>query len=272
MTIVREPVWDDAPRSKAQGVVRRLASVLSALGLAAKIALASLASFPAVLCRRSGRADLANQLYVTGIRTLPVVTVVSLFTGMILALQVGLELRRFNQEMYLGAAVMISLVREMGPFSCGMCLAACVGSAIAAELGTMKINDEIAALEIMSISPIRYLAAPRIFALVVMAPLLAFFCCVVGVVGGGIVGSTQLGVDFRQYISSAMGIAKTKDLFVGLFKAGVFGLVVGTVSVSEGFSTSLGATGVGRSTQRSVIAGFLLILMLGYMITRAFYR
>ena len=272
MTVVREPMWDDAPRSRAQGVVRHLTTFLSSLGWAARIMGCSMAAFPSVLCRRNGRADFVRQLYVTGIRTLPVITVVSLFIGMILALQVGLELRRFNQEIYLGAAVMISLVREMGPFSCGMCLAACVGSAIAAELGTMKVNDEIAALEIMSISPIRFLAAPRLLAMVVMAPLLAFYCCVVGAMGGGLVGATQLGVDFSQYMASAVSIAEVKDLYVGLFKATLFGLIVGTVSVSEGLGTTLGATGVGKSTQRSVIVNFLLILMFGYMVTRAFYR
>ena len=109
-------------------------------------------------------------------------------------------------------------------------------------------------------------------ALIVMAPILAFYCSVIGTLGGGIVGSTQLSVDFRQYMSSALSIAETKDLFVGLFKAGIFGMVIGTISVSQGFSTTLGATGVGRSTQRSVIVNFLLILMLGYMVTRVFYR
>ncbi len=272
MTIVREPMWDDAPRTSAQGAFRHVARFLSTLGWTARILALSIASFPAVLCRRSGRADFATQLYVTGIRTLPVITIVSLFIGMILALQVGLELRRFNQEIYLGAAVMLTLLREMGPFACGISLAACVGSAIAAELGTMKVNDEVAALEIMSISPIRFLAAPRIFALVVMAPILAFYCSVIGTLGGGIVGTTQLNVDFAQYMSSAMSIADNKDLFVGLLKAGVFGMVIGAVSVSEGFGTTLGATGVGRSTQRSVIVNFLMILMLGYMVTRVFYR
>lgn len=272
MTVVREPLWDDAPRTKLQGVVRHLASFVSTLGFAAHLLTESVAFFPSVLCRRQSRAELVNQLYITGIRTLPVVTVVSLFTGMILALQVGLELRRFNQEIYLGAAVMISLIREMGPFSCGMCLAACVGSSIAAELGTMKVNDEVAALEIMSISPVRFLAAPRILALVLMAPLLGFFCCVVGTMGGGIVGVTQLGVYFEQYMASALSVAETKDLFVGLLKSLMFGVIIGTVAVEEGFSTSLGATGVGRSTQRSVIVSFLLILMFGYMITRVCYQ
>ncbi len=247
-------------------------SFVREVGRTTRVMLASVAAFPSVFRSGDSRRDFRVQLYKTGIGTLPVVTVVSLFTGMILALQVGLELRRFNQEIYLGAAVMITLIREMAPFSCGMCLAACVGSAIAAELGTMAVNDEIAALEIMSISPIRFLAAPRILALVVMAPILAFFCCVIGTLGGGIVGVTQLGVNFEQYMSSAMAIADTKDLSTGLIKALVFGLVIGTVSVAQGLGTSLGATGVGRATQRSVIISFLLILMLGYMITRVCYQ
>jgi phospholipid/cholesterol/gamma-HCH transport system permease protein len=173
--------------------------------------------------------------------------------------------------MYLGAAVMMTLIREMAPFSCGLCLAACVGSSVAAELGTMKVNEEISALEIMSISPIRFLAAPRVLALVVMAPILAFYCCVVGTVGGGIVGQTQLNVEFNQYLFSAVSIAEVKDLSVGLLKATVFGLIIGGISVAEGFSATTGATGVGRSTQRAVILSFLSILVFGYMITRAFY-
>ena len=249
-----------------------IVKMLSVVGWSGIVMAKAIAYFPSVLIRKTSRQTLITHLYQTGIRTLPVITVVSLFTGMILALQVGLELRRFNQEVYLGAAVMMSLIREMAPFSCGLCLAACVGSAIAAEIGTMKVNEEIAALEVMSIPPIRFLAAPRILALVAMAPLLAFYCCIIGTVGGGLVGNTQLGVDFGQYMSSAMSIAENKDLAVGLFKALVFGLVIGSVSVAEGLRTNMGAMGVGRATQRSVIASFLMILMFGYMITRMCYR
>ena len=242
------------------------------IGRAGVVMVQSIVFVPSVLLRRRGLSDLFDQLYATGIRSLPVVTVVSLFTGMILSLQVGLELAKFNQEIYLGAAVMITLVRDMAAFSCGICLAACVGSAIAAEIGTMKVNDEVDALLVMGISPMRFLAAPRVLALVLMAPLLTFFCCIVGTVGGGLVGLTQLDVDFRQFASSAMTVVTTKDLFVGLLKAGVFGLLIGAISVAEGLGTSLGATGVGKATQRSVIASFLAILVFGYMITRVCYR
>ena len=251
--------------------MRAVLKLISSVGWAGIVLAKSVAGFPSVLLRRTGRVDLAFQLYATGVRTLPVLTVVSLFTGMILSLQVGLELARFNQEAYLGAAVMLTLIREMAAFSCGICLAACVGSAIAAEIGTMKVNDEIDALLVMGISPMRFLASPRVLALVLMAPLLTFFCCIVGTVGGGLVGATQLDVDFRQFASSAMAVVTTKDLSVGLLKAGVFGLLIGSISVSEGLGTSFGATGVGKSTQRSVIASFLAILVFGYMITRVCY-
>ena len=199
------------------------------------------------------------------------ITVVGMFTGMILALQVGLELRRYNQEVYIGSAVMVSLLREMGPFMTGIVLAACVGSSMAAQIGTMTVNDEIAALEMMSINPIRFLMAPRIAAMVLMTPVLSFYTCVLGVIGGGIVGLTQLNVPWDQYISMAVDIARMRDLYVGLLKALVFGIVVTGVSCYEGFTTTQGAVGVGRATRRSVITSILVILVLGYVITRLFY-
>ncbi|MGN0847732.1 MAG: MlaE family ABC transporter permease [Kiritimatiellia bacterium] len=272
MTLTREPLYEDAPSGPLEALRRHAVGLFSAVGRCGHLAVESLACLPVVLARRDSRAAFTRQLYTAGIRTLPVITVVGLFTGMILGLQVGLALRRFNQEsLYLGATVMLTLIREMGPFVTGICLSACVGSAMAAELGTMTVNDEVAALEIMSISPVRYLASPRMGALLVMAPILAFYACVLGVIGGGIVGQTQLNVEFQQYMKSAMAIATVKDLFVGLLKSAVFGVVIGAVSCHQGFATRLGAVGVGRATQHSVIISFLLILMLGYMVTRAFY-
>ena len=272
MTFTREPLYEDVPSNHWEALRRHAVGLFLAVGRCGRLAIESLACLPVTLARRDSRAAFMKQLYVAGIRTLPVITVVGLFTGMILGLQVGLALRRFNQEsVFLGATVMLTLILEMGPFVTGICLSACVGSAMAAELGTMTVNDEVAALEIMSISPVRYLAAPRMGALLVMSPILAFYACVQGVIGGGIVGQTQLNVEFHQYMTSAMMIATVKDLFVGLFKAGIFGVVIGAVSCYQGFATRLGAVGVGRATQHSVIISFLLILMLGYMITRAFY-
>jgi len=223
-----------------------------------------------VLTRRS-RREVLVQMYAYGIKSLGVITVVAVFTGMILALQTGIELRRFNQEVNIGTAVMVSMLREMGPFMTGLILAACVGSAIAAQLGTMTVSEEVAALEVMSIDPVRFLVMPRLVAMMIMTPLMSFYMCVMGVVGGGVVGLTQLGVSWTSYIDNATRFADVKDLYVGLLKAFLFGVIITTVACHEGFATTQGAVGVGFATRKSVIISFLLILIVGYFVTRVFY-
>lgn len=220
---------------------------------------------------KRSRPAVLNQLYVAGIKSIGVISIVAMFTGMILALQTGLELRKFGQEVNIGAAVMVSLLREMGPFMTALILAASVGSAIAAELGTMVVSEEIAALEVMSINPVRFLVMPRLAAMMIMTPILTFYACMLGVLGGAIVGYTQLNVAFQAYWDNATRFAENKDLYVGMFKAFVFGIIITTVACHQGFSTSEGAVGVGRATRRSVIISFLLILVVGYFITRLFY-
>jgi len=212
------------------------------------------------------------QLYVTGIKSLGVISVVAMFTGMILALQTGLALREYGQEVNIGAAVMISMLREMGPFMTALILAASVGSAIAAELGTMVVSEEVAALEVMSISPVRLLVMPRLAAMMIMTPLLTFYASMLGVIGGAFVGYTQLGVSVEAYIDNATRFAQIKDLYVGLFKALIFGIIITIIACHEGFSTTEGAVGVGRTTRRSVVISFLSILIVGYIITRLFYK
>jgi phospholipid/cholesterol/gamma-HCH transport system permease protein len=220
---------------------------------------------------RRNRPEVLNQLFVAGIKSLGVITVVALFTGMVFALQTGLELRRFGREVNIGTAVMIVMIREMGPFMTGLIIAASVGSAIAAQLGTMTVSEEVSALEVMSINPARFLVMPRLAALLVMMPILTVYMNIIGVVGGAIVGKTQLGVSFSAYFDNALLYATNKDLYVGLFKAVLFGAIIATVACHQGFSARDGALGVGRVTRRTVIISFLLILMLGYMVTRFFY-
>ena len=223
-----------------------------------------------VFTKRS-RHETATQMFTTCIKSLAVITVVALFTGMILALQTGLELRRYGQEVYIGSAVAVSMIREMGPFMTGLIIAASVGSAIAAQIGTMAVSEEIAALEVMSINPNRFLVMPRLVALVVMMPILTVYTNILGILGGALVGATQLGVSVQAYMDNATQFATNKDLYVGLFKAALFGVVITTVSCHQGFMTSEGAVGVGKATRRSVIISFLVILVLGYVITRLFY-
>lgn len=222
--------------------------------------------------RFRARQQIFQQMYVGGIKSLGVITVVGMFTGMILALQTGLELRRFGLQSNIGTAVTVVMLREMGPFMTALIIAASVGSAIAAQIGTMTVSEEISALEIMSINPVRFLVMPRLVALMIMLPLLTVFTNIVGIFGGAVVGTTQLEVTMTAYFDNAQLFAQNKDLYVGLFKALVFGIVIATVSCHQGLTASNGAVGVGQATRRTVIISFLTILILGYIITRMFYR
>lgn len=266
----REPEYYPPPIGALGRVGRTVLFACRATGRATLLLLEAVRSLPYMFKRRA-RREIVVQMFASGIQSLGVITVVAVFTGMILALQTGIELRRFSQEAHIGTAVMVSMLREMGPFMTGLILAACVGSAMAAQIGTMVVSEEVAALEIMSINPVRFLVTPRLVAMCVMTPLLAFYTCIMGVLGGGFVGITQLGVSWDAYIDNATRFARNKDLYVGLLKAVVFGVIITTVSCHAGFSTTQGAVGVGFSTRKAVIGSFLLILVAGYFITQLFY-
>ena len=249
----------------------RLAGVLSGVGLTAQVTLRSLLGLPRIVCVRECRRVWARQLYVVGIGSLAVATVVALFTGMILGLQLGIAFRRFSQELMVAYTLAFAMLREMGPFMTGVILASCVGSSMAAQLGTMTVNEEVAALEMMSVDPVRYLVVPRLWAMAMMAPLLSFYTCVVAFFGGALVGYTQLNIPFLQFMGQIVAAAEVKDLWVGLLKAAVFGVLVSGISCTVGFLTVQGAAGVGASTRRAVIYSFLAILIGGYFITRFCY-
>jgi phospholipid/cholesterol/gamma-HCH transport system permease protein len=268
--ITREPRYFP-PAADWRGKLGR-----EAVGALRNAGRALLLLFEAILCLRfmfvrRARHEIILQMFIGGIKSLAVITVVASFTGMILALQTGIEMRRFGQEVFIGAAVMVSMLREMGPFMTGLILAASVGSAIAAQMGTMVVSEEIAALELMSINPVRFLVMPRLVAMAVMTPFLSFYSCIMGVVGGGIVGMTQLNVPWSAYIDNAIRFAENKDLFVGMLKAFLFGVIIVITACHQGFATTQGAVGVGNATRRTVILSFLTILIVGYMITRLFY-
>ena len=220
---------------------------------------------------KRNRAEVVYQLFFTGIKSLPVLSVVALFTGMIFAVQTGIELARFGQEVQVGGAVTVVMLREMGPFMTGLIIAASVGSSISAQLGTMTVSEEIAALEIMSIDPVRYLVMPRLVALLAMMPLLTLYTDVLAVAGGAIIGFTQLGIDPQAYLDNAVQYATVKDLYTGLIKAFCFGAIICTVACHTGFATTGGAVGVGRATRQTVVTSFLVILITGFILTKLFY-
>lgn len=268
-------MWDVVQHDPDAGAMKRfgwlVTDAMREVGRGVMMVADGFCAAPLALFRRRARAAWFGQMYTAGIGSLGVITVVALFIGMILALQIGIELRQFNQESVIGAGVMVTMLREMGPMMTGIVLAACVGSAMAAQIGMMTVSEEIAALELMSVPPVRFLATPRLMALLVMAPLLSFYTCVLGVFGGAVVGVTQFHLTWPQYFSVAMDMASNKALYVGLLKAALFGVIVAGVACYEGFSARGGAVGVGEATRRSVIKSILLILVMGYVVTRFFY-
>ena len=218
-------------------------------------------------------------MYDYGLKSLPVVAVVALFSGMIISLQTGIQLVRFGQEEFIGIVVAQSFAREFGPFMTCIILVGTVVSAYAAELGTMNVSEETAALEVMSIDPIGYLAAPRVVALTIMTFLLTICADAIGLVGGGLVANTQLGVPLNRYFANALDsltgrewIGLPKDLYGGLIKAMIMGCVIAAIGCAEGLSAQGGALGVGRSVRRAVISSIVMILVLSFILTWLFYR
>ena len=269
--ITREQQYFEPPPNALVALGRRVILACQGSGRALLLLGGAILQVPYAFSRKN-RADVMQQCYVVGIKSLGVVSVVGLFTGMILALQLGLALRIFSQEGQIGTLVCNAMLREMGPFMTGLVIAASVGSAIAAQMGTMAVSEEIAALDVMSIDPLRYLMMPRLVALAFMMPLLTVYTNLLGIFGGALVGATQLGISHEAYFDNAFRYAEAKDLYVGLFKAFLFGLIIVTVACYQGFAATEGAVGVGRATRRTVIVSFLLILVVGYFVTRMFYQ
>ena len=217
------------------------------------------------------RPEFGRQLMNAGVKCFFVVSIVAFFTGMILALQTGLALKDWSKEDMVGNIVVQTMCREMGPFMTALILAAAIGSAFAAEIGTMKVSEEVAALELMSINPVEYLVTPRLFALLIMCPVLTIYTDILGTLGGMVVSQTQLDVYYKVYTRMAVDSLGNKEIYVGLFKSLIFGIVISTVSCYRGFATTNGAVGVGEAARKTVVTSFLYILILGYFITRIFY-
>ena len=208
-----------------------------------------------------------EQCYICGVQSLPVTLVVGIFTGMILSFQVGIIFKEYHLEDYLGLVVLVSMCKEIGPFMTAFLLAGRIGSAMAAELGTMKVSEEVDALEVMSIDPIDYLVLPRITAMALISPILIAYSNFVGVIGGAVVSQYQVGVDYSVYFRNVINYMSVTDLtliYGGLFKGIIFGIVIATVGCACGLRATNGAEGVGIATRKTVVQAFLLILIFNY--------
>ena len=250
--------------------MRWILSTFDGAGYTARLLIRAL-GFMFVKPRLSMSARLA---YDNGLKSLPVVVIVAMFSGMIITLQTGLEIARYGEEEMLGFLVAQTFAREFGPFMTCIILVGTVVSAYTAELGTMKVSEETDALEVMSIDPIGYLAAPRILSLTLMTFFLCLFADMIGIVGGGIVAKTQLGLPYRLYFERAMESLEgrewfglPKDVYAGLVKASFTGFVIAGVGCAQGLRAQGGALGVGRAVRRAVITSIVLILIISYNFT-----
>lgn len=210
------------------------------------------------------------QLVRVGNESLPIGAAMAVFTGMVLALHSGHALRQYGSEGLLARIVALSMVKEMSPVLTGMLLAGRIGAAFTAEIGTMRVNEEIDALETLGINPVRYLCVPRFVACVVMMPALVIYADVVGVLGGGAVASTYFDLPLSSYFDSVFDTLTFMDLSEGLVKGVVFGMLIATISCHRGLVTSGGARGVGEAITKSVVDCFVWVFVANYFVTRVF--
>jgi len=212
-----------------------------------------------------------EQAHKIGVASLPLVMLTSLFTGVVLALQSAYQLQLFSAEQFTSDLVALSVTRELGPVLTAMMVAGRVGAAMAAELGTMKVSEEVDALTTMGIPTVPFLVVPRLFAIVIMVPTLTVVSYAVGMLGGYLIGVFSLGINSAMYIQANFDALVPKDMLTGLVKSGVFALLVGFIATYCGLSVKGGAEGVGKATTQSVVASIISIIVADGICTAIFY-
>jgi len=206
-----------------------------------------------------------------GVRALPILSLITFFIGLILALQAAYELQRFGAISFVADAVAISMTRELGPLITAVIVIGRSGSAFAAELGTMKVSEEIDALETMAISPVGFLVSPKFVAMILMLPCLTIWGNFMGILGGSVFGVAQAGFTFWRYIIASVDALVLRDVLTGLIKSVLFGTTITAVGCLEGLRTTGGAEQVGRSTTRAVVMSIFLVILVDLVFTMLFY-
>ena len=208
--------------------------------------------------------QLLRQIRFFGNKSMLVILLTGSFTGMVLALQLYYILRKFGSEALLGPGIALSLIRELGPVLSALMVTGRAGSALTAELGMMRISEQIDALTAMALNPIRYLIVPNIVAALIVFPLITAVFDVIGIYGGYLVGVKLLGISGGTYISLIEDYVEMKDILVGLYKSISFGLIVSWISCYKGFNSGFGAAGVSKATTEAVVLSSILILVWDY--------
>jgi phospholipid/cholesterol/gamma-HCH transport system permease protein len=212
-----------------------------------------------------------RQMVDIGYYSLPVVGLTAIFTGMVLALQSHTGFARFEAQSAVATIVVLSMTRELGPVLAGLMVAGRVGASMAAEIGTMRVTEQIDALTTLSTDPYKYLVWPRVIAGLLMLPLLVLVADVIGVFGGYIVGIYKLGFGQYEYINKTWEFLEAEDVISGLVKAAVFGFLVALMGCYQGYHSKGGAQGVGAATTKAVVSASILILTSNYLVTELFF-
>src|ERR1700688_1969806 len=212
-----------------------------------------------------------SQAMDVGVRALPILSLITFFIGLILALQAAYELRRFGAMNYVATAVAVSMSRELGPLITAIVVIGRSGSAFAAEIGTMKVTEEIDALAAMAINPVHFLVAPKFLAMIFMIPCLTIWANTMGIFGGALFGVTQADFDFSRDLQASLESLFLRDILSGLVKSVMFGVTITAVGCLEGLSTGGGAEQVGRSTTRAVVISILLVVVVDLIFTGLFF-
>ena len=208
-----------------------------------------------------------KQIHFIGVKSLFVIVLTGAFTGMVLGLQGYYSLRKFGAEGWLGSAVALSIIRELGPVLSALMVTGRAGSAMTAEIGIMRITEQIDALDTMAVSPMQYLIAPKVLASVLIMPMLCSIFDIIGIYGGYLVGVNLLGVSSGAYISSMESSVEWKDVYGGFLKALSFGVIISWVCTYKGYNTTMSAEGLGAATTEAVVLSSVLILIWDYFIT-----
>src|SRR5258706_6421309 len=217
------------------------------------------------------RQQIVRQMLEIGYYSLPVVGLTAIFTGMVLVLQSYTGFTRFSAEAAIPNVVVISLTRELGPVLAGLMVAGRVGAAMAAEIGTMRVTEQIDALSTLSTNPLKYLVVPRLIAGLISLPLLVAVADIIGVFGGYVIAVYKLGFNSAAYIKHTVDFVTTLDVMSSLLQAAVFGFIVALMGCYHGYHSRGGAQGVGAATTNAVVSASILILIFNYFLTEAFF-
>ena len=259
--------------------MNEILSFLAAIGravLAACAATGKLARFAGEGLSHIVRPPFYGRLFLRalldiGYFSLPVVAMTAIFTGMVLALQSYTGFSRFSAQGAVAKVVALSVTRELGPVLAALMVSGRVGAAMAAELGTMRVTDQIDALSTLSTNPMKYLVAPRLLAGTIALPLLVLIADILGVMGGFIVSTLKLGFNASAYLANTISFVQTEDVVSGLAKAAVFGFLIALMGCYQGYNSKGGAQGVGAATTAAVVTASILILAFDYVLTEMFF-